>query len=211
MKHIIWLLFLGIGFIYMLDKSIAKDAKSAIYTSIQSIPSKNAALLLGTAKYLKNEQPNYFYMYRIQAAARLWKAGKIKAIIVSGSDASAGYDEVTAMHIDLIRAGVPAQYITRDYAGFRTLDSIVRAEGIYGLEDYIIISQKFHLERALYLAKAKGQKAIGYVAKELQGTTAYYRMKAREYLARVKAFLDVYVLGTEPRVYGEKEKVNYRR
>ena len=196
--------------IVLLDVYISKQAKPLLYENIKELPSKKAALLLGTAKYVIGGGKNYFYIYRIRAAVALWKAGKVKAIVVSGDNGTKYYDETTTMYEDLIKAGVPAQHISKDYAGFRTLDSVVRAKAIFDLEDYIIISQKFHLERALFLAHAKGQKAIGFMAKDIKGTSAYYRMKAREYLARVKAFLDVYILGTEPKFYGKKEKVNYR-
>jgi len=194
-----------------IDTYISKQAVSLLYTDTKQVPLKKAALLLGTSKYIAKGKQNYFYTYRIRAAVALWKAGKVKAIVVSGDNGTKYYDETTKMYKDLVKAGVPAKYITRDYAGFRTLDSIVRAEAIFDLKDYIIISQKFHLERALFIAKVKGQKAIGFVAKDIPGTAAAYRMKAREYLARAKAFLDVYILFTEPRFYGKKEKVNYKK
>ncbi len=182
-----------------------------IYINTTNLPPKKAALLLGTAKYVAKGRINYFYKYRLETAVALWKSGKVKAIVVSGDNGTKHYDETTTMYKDLIKAGVPARYITKDYAGFRTLDSVVRAEAIFDLKDYIIISQKFHLERALFIAHAKGQKAIGLMAKDLPGTAAAYRMKAREYLARAKAFLDVYILGTQPKFYGKKEKVNYKK
>ena len=202
MKKMFLLLLVLLGGIYLLDKYMAKEASQDIYSSIDKIPTKKAGLLLGTAKYLKGGGKNYFYTYRIRATLALWKAGKIKAVLVSGDNGTNYYDETTTMYNDLIKAGIPAKYISKDYAGFRTLDSVVRAEAIFGLEDYVIISQRFHLERALFIAHAKGQKAIGFVAKDIAGTAAAYRMMAREYLARVKAFLDVYVLGTEPKFYG---------
>jgi len=201
---------IGIIFIYALNAFIAKDASLRMYSSLQDIPSKKSALLLGTAKYLRAGGENYFYTYRIRATVALWKANKIRAIIVSGDNGSKYYDETTTMYKDLIKAGIPKAYIYRDYAGFRTLDSIVRAEAIFDLSDYIIISQKFHLERALFIAKAKGQKAIGFIAKDLANTPSAYRMIAREYLARVKAFLDVYILNTQPKFYGKKVKVRYK-
>jgi len=190
--------------------SVCAEQEPCIYTSAKKIPKKKAALLLGTTKYLKGGYKNYFYTYRIAAVLELWKAGKVNAIVVSGDNGTKQYDEATTMYDDLIKAGVPEQYITRDYAGFRTLDSIVRAEAIFDLKDYIIVSQRFHLERALFIAKAKGQKVLGYVAKDIPGTAAAYRMKFREYLARTKAFLDVYILHTDPKFYGKKEKVTYR-
>lgn len=213
MRKTVWffvLLSAAVFSLYGINAYVSSEG-TPIYHNVQKVPAKKAALLLGTAKYITKGKKNYFYTYRIQAATKLWKAGKVKAIVVSGDNGTKYYDETTTMYKDLIKAGVPAKDITKDYAGFRTLDSVVRAEAIFDLKDYIIISQKFHLERALFIAKAKGQKAIGFMAKDIPGTAAAYRMKAREYLARAKAFLDVYVLHTEPKFYGKKEKVNYRK
>ncbi len=194
----------------VIDISISKQAEPNLYNTINKVPAKKAALVLGTAKYMIGGGKNYFYMYRIRAAANLFKAGKVKAIVVSGDNSTKYYNETSKMRKDLIKAGIPSQYITLDPLGVRTLDSVVRAEAIFDLKDYIIVSQKFHLERALFLAKAKGQKVIGFTAKDIPGTKAAYRMKAREYLARAKAFLDVYILHTTPKFYGKKEKVNYK-
>ena len=190
----------------LIDSYIAKQAAPDLYTDIENIPAKQAALVLGTAKYRVGGGKNYFYIYRIRAAAALFKAGKVKRIIVSGDNSTKYYNETTKMQKDLIKAGVPGRYIFMDALGVRTLDSVVRAEAIFDLKDYIIVSQKFHLERALFLAKAKGQKAIGFVAKDIPGTAAAYRMKAREYLARAKAFLDVYILHTTPQFDEKKRK-----
>ncbi|HHO65557.1 MAG TPA: vancomycin resistance protein [Epsilonproteobacteria bacterium] len=210
-KWVVLLCIAGLLSVYLLDRYIDFTAKDTIYTDVKTVPHKKAALLLGTAKYIAKGKKNYFYVYRIRAAVALWKAGKVDAIVVSGDNATKYYNETIRMENDLVKAGIPKKYISADYAGFRTLDSVVRAEAIFDLEDYIIVSQKFHLERALFIAKAKGQKVIGFAAKELEGTKAARKMRMREYLARVKAFLDVYVLGTEPRFYGKKEKVNYRK
>jgi SanA protein len=190
---------------------MSKHTESEIYHDVKKVPSKKAALVLGTAKYMIGGGKNYFYTYRIRAAAELFKRGKVKAIVVSGDHSTKYYNETDKMQKDLIEAGIPAKYITLDPLGIRTLDSIVRAEAIFDLKDYIIVSQRFHLERALFIAKAKGQKVIGFMAKDIPGTAAAYRMKAREYLARAKAFLDVYILHTMPKFDGKKEKVNYKK
>ena len=201
------------GFIYLWviynNNSIAKEASSLIYSHVEKIPAKKAALVLGTAKYLRGGQINYYFKYRIDATVELFKAGKIRAIIVSGDNGSKDYDEPTTMRDDLVARGIPIEYIRIDYAGFRTLDSIVRAEAIFDLEDYIIISQQFHLERAIYLAHAKGQKVIGYVAKDFKNTVWAKKMEHRELLARAKAVLDVHI-GVEPKFYGKKVKVVYK-
>ena len=194
-----------------IDMYISKQAEPNLYQNTTKIPAKKAALVLGTAKYMVGGGKNYFYTYRIRAAAELFKAGKVKAIVVSGDNSTKYYNETSKMQKDLIKAGVPSRYITLDPFGVRTLDSVVRAEAIFDLKDYIIVSQKFHLERALFIAKAKGQKVIGFMAKDIPGTKAAYRMKAREYLARAKAFLDVYILHTTPKFDGKKEKVNYKK
>jgi len=197
--------------VVFIDSSISQQAQSRIYNDIKKVPVKKAALVLGTAKYMVGGGKNYFYVYRIRAAAALFKAGKVKVIVVSGDSSTKYYDETRKMKKDLIKAGVPSKYIILDLLGMRTLDSVVRAEAIFDLKDYIIVSQKFHLERAVYLAKAKGQEVIGFVAKDIPGSTAAYRMKAREYLARTKAFLDVYILHTKPKFDGKKVKVNYKK
>ncbi len=210
-KWVLIFVFVGLLWGFLLDRYISYTSDKYIYTEIKDLPSKKAALLLGTSKYVAKGKKNYFYVYRIRAAVSLWKSGKVKAIVVSGDNETKYYNETARMQKDLIRAGVPKKYISLDYAGFRTLDSIVRAEAIFDLEDYIIISQQFHLERALFIAKTKGQKAIGLAAKDIAGTKAANRMIVREYLARVKAFLDLYILHTEPKIYGKKEKVNYKK
>jgi SanA protein len=200
----------GLLLVLFINTYIANETKSKIYTDISKIPPKKAALLLGTSKYVSNGRKNYFYIYRIEAAVKLYKAGKIRALLVSGDNSTKYYDEPTTMRDDLIKAGIPKRYITLDYAGFRTLDSVVRAKEIFDVDDYIIISQKFHLERALFISKVKGQKSIGLVAKDFSGTTADYRMRFRELLARSKAFLDLYILYKEPKFYGKKEIVRYK-
>ncbi len=209
-RWIVLLSVLVLVFLYGLNAYVS-SFETSIYRQVKEVPQKKAALLLGTAKYVAKGKPNYFYTYRIRAAVALWKAGKVKAIVVSGDNGTKYYDEPTRMTNDLVKAGVPRKYITKDYAGFRTLDSLLRAEAIFDLKDYIIISQKFHLERALFIGHAKGQKVIGFAAKDIPKTPAAYRMKAREYLARAKAFLDVYVLHTQAKFLGKKEKVNYRK
>lgn len=210
-KWILWSTFLILAGVISIDLYVSNDSKKEIYSDIQKVPPKKAALVLGTAKYMIGGGKNYFYTYRIRAATALFKAGKVKAIVVSGDNSTKYYNETSKMQKDLIKAGVPRKYIKIDPLGVRTLDSVVRAEAIFDLKDYIIVSQKFHLQRALFIAKAKGQKVIGFAAKDIPGTAAAYRMKLREYLARSKAFLDVYIFQTMPKFDGKKVKVNYKK
>ena len=211
-KNIIILSIL-FGVIYILldynYNRIKKESEPFIYSDINKIPAKKVALVLGTAKYLGNHI-NYYYKYRLDATYKLFRGNKIKAIVVSGDNSTKYYDEPTTMRNDLVAMGIPAKYITIDYAGFRTLDSIVRAKAIFDLNDYIIVSQRFHLERAIYIAHAKGQKVIGFVAKDFKNTYWSKRMEHRELLARAKAVLDIF-FGVEPKFYGDKVKVKYKK
>ena len=191
-----------------LDKSITDTYAEQIYHDTSKIPHKKAALVLGTAKYAMGRE-NLFFNARIDAAVKLFKAGKVDAIVVSGDNGRKSYDEPTDMRDDLIKRGVPEKYITLDYAGFSTLDSVVRANAIFDLNDFVVISQKFHIERALYIAEKKGLKAIGFTARDIKGFWGE-KVRKREILARFKAFLDLNILGTEPKFYGDKVKVEYR-
>lgn len=186
------------------NNKMSKDAKPFIYSSVKDIPAKKVGLLLGTTKYLKGKRKNYFYSYRIDAAVKLYKSKKIKKIIVSGDNSTKRYDEPTSMQEDLIKKGVAKKDIVLDYAGFRTLDSIVRAEAIFSVKDYIIISQKFHLERAIFISHKKGHKSVAFIAKDIKNTPAALRMKVREFFARAKAYIDIHFLKTEPKFYGKK-------
>ena len=193
------------------DKAMTQEAKPFIYKDVNKIPSKKAVLVLGTSKYFHGgSMINYFFKYRIDATVKLFKAGKVKAIVFSGDNGRKGYDEPTQMRDDLVKRGIPSKYITLDYAGFRTLDSIVRAEAIFDLEDYIIVSQPFHLERAIYIAHKKGQKVLGFSAQDFENSIWRKRMQHRELLARAKAFLDINILKKEPKFYGKKVEVIYK-
>ncbi len=193
-----------------IDIFVSDSAKGRIYTSLDKVPKRGVALVLGTAKYVRRGKINYFYKYRIDAAAKLYKAGKVRAILVSGDNSSKYYNEPARMMRDLIKRGIPKSKIYLDFAGFRTLDSILRAKEIFGLKKYIIVSQKFHLQRALFIAQKSGVDAIGFVAKDIPRTAAAFRMRMREYAARVKAFLDIYILHTTPKFFGKFEKIEIK-
>ena len=146
---------------------------------------------MGTNPYLKNGQPNKYFLYRIEAAVQLYEAKKIQYILVSGDNHRNDYNEPEEMKKALMERGVPEANIILDYAGFRTLDSVVRAKKVFGKERFLIISQQFHNQRALYLAQHHHIEAVGFNA---QDVTAYYGLKTRvrEYLARFKLFIDLW-------------------
>ena len=180
---------------------VTRAAAGRLYDSVKEVPGKRVALLLGCVKTLGNRWDNPFFTARIQATAVLYRAGKIKAVIVSGDNHRQGYDEPTDMKQALIEAGVPEGKIICDYAGFRTLDSVARAKRVFGQTQVLIISQRFHNERALYLAKCYGLDAIAFDAADVKLGWAL-KTYVREVFARVKAVLDMHLLHTQPKFYG---------
>ena len=133
----------------------------------------------------------------------LYRQGKASYFLVSGDNATLSYNEPREMRRALIRAGIPAERIYSDYAGFRTLDSIVRANAVFGQESFTIVSQGFHNERALYLARHFGIKAIGFNARDVRAYSGL-KTRARELMARVLCLLDVYILDKQPKFLGDK-------
>ncbi len=194
----IWWMIKAVFFIIMIPFVIyavmSITSWGRIYDDIDSVPAKQTALVLGTTKYISKGKPNPFYTYRIKTAAKLYKAGKVKNILLSGDSTTKYYRETSLMRKDLIKAGVPSSVIRADKKGVRTFDSIKRAKEVYGVEDYIIVSQKFHLQRALFLALCRGDKAIGFVAPEIESSAASRKMMARELFARPVALLDLFGL-----------------
>ena len=163
-------------------------------------------LVLGTSKYAEGDV-NRYYRARIEAAAELYHAGRIRAILVSGDASTRYYDETTTMQRDLIELGVPEDYILLDYAGVRTLDSVFRAKKVFGLDRVTVVSQQFHCERALYLADAVGLAATGYCAEDTPYSDSLM-MRGRETLARVMAFADLNLFGTQPRSLEPDERAS---
>lgn len=180
---------------------VLDSTRERIYDDPARVPVYDFAVVLGTSPYTHTGSPNALFSNRIKAAAQLYRDGRVRHILVSGANPSRAYNEPRKMYQALRRHGVPDSAITLDYAGFRTLDSIVRAERIFGLHTFVIISQRYHEYRALFLAQHEGIQAIGYTWPE-EDRRQRLRTEAREYLARVKAVLDLYVLHTQPRFLG---------
>ena len=174
---------------------VVNYAQGRLYSRVEDIPPTEAGLLLGTTPQTRiGRKPNEFFSSRIAAAEQLYKAGKIKYILVSGDAHSLdGVDETQCMRDSLVARGIPSERIHLDGKGYRTLDSVVRARKVYGITRFTVISQLFHNERALYLA--------GHLNLDMQYLQAYNAVSPtsdmafltyiREYLARVKMFLDI--------------------
>ncbi len=188
--------------IFGADYWVESNALEKNFTSTLSIPNNNVGLLLGTGKFNRNGYINAYYKYRIDATVKLYKAGKIKFILISGDNSRKDYDEPSLMMEDLIKRGIPESVIYLDYAGFRTLDSIVRAKEIFGQSKVTVISQKFHNERAIFLGESFDLDIIGFNAKSVSVKYGY-KTQVREKLARVKMLIDI-VFGVNPKFLGDK-------
>ncbi len=205
-KIILLLLFVfPIIIVFASNYLIEKSAENKTYSNSNIISKNKVGLVLGTSKILKNGRVNLYFKYRIDATIELYKKGKIDFVLVSGDNGNENYDEPTDFKNELIKRGIPEDKIFLDYAGFRTLDSVIRAKEIFGQKSITIISQKFHNERAIYLAENNGINAIGFNAKDLTGRYGI-KTKIREYFARTKAFLDI-VFGVQPKFLGKKIEI----
>lgn len=194
---------LATGLIFYARYAVQGAAAERIASNVDAVQPSEVALVLGTSPELSDGRPNLYFEHRMDAAAELYHAGKVERLLVSGANPNHDYDESTAMKFALIKRGVPADNIARDYAGFRTLDSVVRAKEIFGCDEVIIVSQPFHIERALYLADHHGLQATGFAARDVPYTTGL-KTQIREQLARVKAVMDVHLLNTEPKFLGKE-------
>ena len=200
------LLVLGfVGFIGYANYVATRAGKGILFDDVHDVPSQRAGLVFGCSEKF-GSRDNLYFKYRIQAAAELWHAGKVDFLIVSGDNRVENYNEPVAMRKALVRAGVPFKKIVCDYAGLRTLDSVVRAKEIFGLTEVIFVSQKFQNERAAYIAKAHGMTVYGYNARDVEGYAAR-KTEDREVFARVKMWIDVNITHERPKHMGEKEEV----
>ena len=171
--------------------------------SIDAVPHRRAAVVMGCVRTLPNGLDNLYFSRRIDAAAELYKAGKVDCLIVSGDNHVKGYDEPSDMKESLVNAGVPAERIVCDYAGFRTLDTVVRAKKVFGLNSFIIVSQPDHVRRAVFTARGFGCDAYGYAAKDVTGRSSI-KTTIREQLAKIAAVADV-IFRRGPKFLGPRE------
>lgn len=188
--------------IALADHAVRDSAAGRTFDDARALPPASVGLLLGTGKHVAGGRINLYYKYRLEAAMELYQQGAIEQLIISGDNSRSDYDEPTTMKDDLVAMGFPAERIHLDYAGFSTLDSVIRCKAIFGQTKVVVISQAFHNQRAIYLAEHHGMEAVGFNA---QAVTAGYGWKValRERLARVKVVMDV-ALNTQPRFLGEK-------
>ena len=189
------ILFVCIVVMLICNQIVVNNAKGKVFYNIDSIKYNKVGLLLGTTPQARiTKVKNYFFIYRMDAAEQLYKAGKIEKILISGDENSLdGVNETECMRDSLVERGVPANAIILDGKGYRTICSVINANKVYGLKSFTIISQKFHNERAIYQAEHLGldvENIQAYNAKDPKSRRAYLTT-IREYFARVKMFLDL--------------------
>ncbi|MBK8368326.1 MAG: YdcF family protein [Bacteroidetes bacterium] len=206
LKWIVSILAVCLISLFLSNYWINSNTKTQLYTDVNEIPFRKVGLVLGASKKTIRGTNNFYFSYRIQAAYELFKAHKVQYLLVSGDNHIKGYDEPSDMREALIALGLPDSCIVLDYAGFRTLDSVVRCNEVFGEDSITIISQEFHNQRALFIANKNNIQAIGFNAKDVNQNYSF-KTRLREYFARVKCVLDIYVLYTSPKFLGKKIKI----
>ena len=186
-----------VALLFICNLLVVNNARGKAFSEIDSIKYNKVGLLLGTTPQARlTKVTNYFFIYRIDAAEQLYKAGKIRKILISGDENSLdGVNEPECMRDSLVARGVPKSAIILDGKGYRTICSVVNANKVYGLKSFTIISQEFHNERALYQVEHLGlniENIQAYNAKMPKSRRAYLT-SIREYFARVKLFWDLLI------------------
>lgn len=195
-------LLLGIALLAYAYFSASWASRGKLFDDVSKLPTAKVGLVFGTSDRYRGRENKYF-RYRIDAAVKVWNSGKVETLIVSGDNREEDYNEPKKMKVALIKEGVPEDRIVCDYAGLRTLDSVVRAKKIFGAKKIIVISQQFQNERAIYLAQANEMEAYGFNAQDVD-FKAGFKTQFREIGARVKMWLDVNYLDTKPTHLGDK-------
>ena len=190
--------FLGILALFAADRHVEHFAAGRVYSDVEAVPAREYGMVPGTSRLVHGKHLNTYFFCRIHAAVELYRAGKIRKIIVSGDNSRTDYNETGDMERELIAEGVAPEDVLSDFAGFRTLDSVVRARNLFGASEITVISQRFHCERAIYLAARNGIDAVGFEADEVAPQAIRLRLAVREAFARVMAVLDAEVLNTKP-------------
>lgn len=190
------LLLLALG-----ERAVRNNAQGKLFGTVAMVPSERVALVLGTAAESRGGGPNQYFVHRMEAAAALYHAGKVEHLLLSGDNGTWGYNEPMDMRRTLIGLGVDSTHMTLDFAGFDTYDSVVRAKRVFGQERLVIVSQRFHNERALYIATGQGMDAVAFNAGET-GIRHSRWSWVRERGARLKMWVDI-LFGVDPHFLGE--------
>ncbi len=194
----LWRLALAaVGVVLAMNGWISFAARGRIFTPATAPGTEAVALVLGTSKRRSDGSPNAHFENRMEAAAELYRLGKVKRLLVSGDNRSPYYNEPRDMRDALVAKGVPAGAVTCDYAGLRTLDSVLRARDAFGLEHFAIVSDDWHVARAMFIADHHGIRTTGVESRDVSWWFSY-KSRLREVGARVLVVLDVFFLHEKP-------------
>jgi SanA protein len=180
---------------------ITISTRPSIYADPAALPFNDVGLVLGSGRPGNPLYPNPHFKVRTEAAAYLFRIGKVKHLLLSGDNSRAGYNEPADMKAALLKLGVPETALTLDYAGFRTLDSVARAREVFGLRTLTIITDDFHAGRAVFLARHFDIDAVAFSPEPVPFKWSA-QTRLREIAARVRAVADVSVLNKQPRYLG---------
>ena len=179
-----------------------------VFTDIEEVPSIQTALVLGTSKKFANGEPNSYFEHRMDAAAELFKEGVIRHLLLSGDNRTPYYNEPADMQAALEGRGLPASAFSSDKAGLRTLDSVVRSNEVFGSDEILVVTQRFHAYRAVFIGQHYGINTYAYAAKSLPVETSA-NLLFREFLARPMAVIDLYILQKEPSELGKEDLLEF--
>lgn len=197
-------IFALVLFFVVCNAWVIMSTSERIFSDLNLVPATDVALVLGTSKKFANGQPNTYFEGRMDAAARLFKGKKVKHLILSGDNRTRYYNEPADMQKALEKRGVPAKAISADNAGLRTLDSVVRSNKIFGNQEIVVVTQRFHSYRAVFIGQYYGINTFAYTAETLP-LKASVNLLFREFLARPMAVIDLYVLNKKPSESGMED------
>jgi SanA protein len=179
---------------------IVRSARSSIAEKMANVPPAPVAIILG-AGVRPDGTPSPMLTDRLETGIRLYKSGKVGRLLLTGQHSTKTYDEVNTMLRYVLARGVPEQYVFTDHAGFNTYDSMYRARDVFKVTTAIVVTQGFHLARAVYTARSLGIDASG-VSADIQHYPTVWKNVAREWLARTKAYVDLHLLKPKPKFLG---------
>lgn len=207
LRRALWSIALAsIAIVVLVNNWVINNSEAYVYSNWSLLPDNDVGLVLGTSPFARNGRPNPQFYGRIEAAVQLYQLGKIKHIIVSGANPDSTYNEPRQMWRELTKAGIPSNVITMDFAGFRTFDSIARAQAVFNLDRVTVITQQYHAYRAVFIAKKLHIRVVGYAASSDE-IGFFSRTYFREVFARVKSVLDIYLLSTAPKFLGQPQQI----
>jgi len=194
------LLALGVGIVpILLNVYVMAITAKWRFTNITTVPVEDIAIIFGAGVW-EDGTPSPMLAQRVQAGVDLYNQGKVKKLLMTGDNSSEDYNEVRAMQVYAERQGVPVENITLDYAGFSTYESCYRARVVFGVKRAILITQRYHLPRAVYTGRLLGVEAVGFGTPDwgVFETYSMFLYSTREFFSVIKALLQVHIIKPKP-------------